>query len=46
MTVSPFPDYRKRLHGPLVAEDIGLATMRRQCPRFGDWMARLERLGR
>ena len=40
------PDYRKRLHGPLIAEDIGLATLRAECRRFGDWMDRLERLGR
>ena len=39
-------DYRKRLHGPLIAEDIGLATLRAECRRFGDWMDRLERLGR
>ena len=40
------PDFRKRLHGPLVAENVGLARMRMECPRFGDWLARLERLGR
>ena len=40
------PDYRKRLHGPLVAENIGLAAMREECPRFGNWMDRLEGLGR
>ena len=40
------PDYRKRLHGPLVAENVGLAAMRRECRRFGRWMDRLEGLGR
>ena len=39
------PDYQKRLHGPLIAEDIGLDTLRVECPRFADWMDRLERLG-
>ena len=39
------PDYRKRLHGPLIAEDIGVATLRAECRRFGNWMDRLERLG-
>ena len=40
------PDYRKRLHGPLVAENVGLAAIRSECLRFGGWMDRLERLGR
>ena len=40
------PDYRKRLHGPLVAENVGLAAMRTECRRFGRWMDRLEGLGR
>lgn len=39
------PDYRKRLHGPLVAENVGLAAMRSECRRFGQWLARLEQLG-
>ena len=40
------PDYRKRLHGPLVAENVGLAAMRTECRRFGRWMDRLEGLAR
>lgn len=36
--------YRKRLHGPLLAERIGLETMRQECPRFGAWLRRLESL--
>ena len=36
-------DYRKRLHGPLITEDIGLPTLPVECRRFGAWMARLER---
>ena len=40
------PDFRKRLHGPLVAENVGLAAIRTACPRFGAWMDRLERLAR
>lgn len=40
------PDYRKRLHGPLVAENVGLAAMRTECRRFGRWMDRLEGFGR
>ena len=37
--------YQKRLHGPPVAEKIGLDVIREQCPRFGDWISRLESLG-
>ena len=36
--------YRKRLHGPLVAMEIGLDAIRRECPRFHAWMERLESL--
>ena len=38
------PRYGKVLHGPLVAEEIGLTTIREQCPRFGNWISRLESL--
>ena len=36
--------YRKRLHGPLVAMEIGLEAIRAECPRFNEWMIRLESL--
>lgn len=39
------PRYRKSLHGPLVAEAIGLEPMRSGCPRFGKWLSTLESLG-
>ena len=38
------PRYRKRLHGPLVAEAIGLERIRAECPRFDGWVTRLETL--
>ena len=38
------PSYDKRVDGPLLAEKIGLPTIRAQCPRFGQWVARLESL--
>lgn len=38
--------YRKRLHGPVLAEQIGLEMMRGECPRFDAWLRRLESLGR
>lgn len=38
------PRYRKRLHGPLVAEATGLERIRGECPRFDGWVRRLEAL--
>ena len=38
------PRYRKRVHGPDVAERIGLGAIRAECPRFHDWLTRLESL--
>ena len=37
-------DYDENVAGPLLAEDIGLATLRIRCPHFGDWLTRLEQL--
>lgn len=39
-------DYVKRLHGPLIASRTGLPAIREQCPRFNDWIGRIEALGR
>ena len=36
--------YRKRLHGPMVAQHIGLARIRAECPRFNRWLCCIERL--
>ena len=41
-----FPHYRKRLHGPLVAMEIGLEAIRAECPRFNEWVTGLESLPR
>ena len=38
------PRYRKRLHGPLIAAETGLDTIRAECPRFNAWLERLETL--
>ena len=38
------PRYRKRLHGPLVAEATGLERIRGECPGFDGWLRRLEAL--
>ena len=39
------PRYNKRLHGPILAEEIGLDTIRAECPRFNAWVTYLESLG-
>ena len=39
------PGYRKRLFGPILAEEAGLARIRAECPRFDSWVSRLESLG-
>ncbi|MDE1484662.1 DUF4276 family protein [Xenorhabdus bovienii] len=35
------PHYHKTLHGPLIAGDIGLDTIRSQCPHFNQWLETL-----
>jgi len=42
--LSIFSQYDKVLHGSLVALDIGLETIRRECPMFNSWIERLESL--
>ena len=39
------PHYNKRVHGPDVAMEIGLDTIRKECVRFNAWLTRLELLG-
>ena len=39
-----FPGYEKPLSGAIAALEIGLQTMRDQCPHFGGWLRRLELL--
>ncbi len=34
----------ERLHGPLVAAEVGLSAIRAECPRFNDWLTRMESL--
>jgi hypothetical protein len=36
--------YRKTVHGPLVLEATGLAKLRAACPRFNEWVTKLEGL--
>lgn len=37
-----FPEYNKVLHGPTLAQRIGLGRIAAKCPRFAAWLTRLE----
>ena len=37
--------YDKRTHGPRIAAHIGIDKIRFKCPRFNEWLAKLETLG-
>jgi Domain of unknown function (DUF4276) len=37
-----FPAYKKTLHGPTIAQRIGLEQIRKECPHFNDWLTKLE----
>ena len=39
------PMYRKRRYGYIVAKTIGISKIREECPRFNEWLERLEVLG-
>jgi hypothetical protein len=41
-----FPHYQKVLFGPAIAQAIGLARIRQECPHFTQWLERLEVLAR
>jgi len=43
--LSRFPGYQKVLHGPNTLNRIGLATIRRECGHFNEWVAKLEHVG-
>ncbi len=44
--IANVPEYagRKASAGPILAERIGLRTLREKCPHFGEWLSKLERL--
>jgi len=42
--LAAMPGYQKPVHGPLIACDIGLDVMRRECPHFSGWLQTLEAL--
>jgi hypothetical protein len=37
-------NYRKTVHGPNIANEIGMDVLREKCAGFGDWLSRLEAL--
>jgi hypothetical protein len=42
--VKRFPGYEKQksVAGPLILKQIGLTTLRQQCPHFNQWIQRIE----
>ena len=46
--IRAIPEYegRKASAGPIVAERIGLSTMRDKCAHFAEWLAKLENLAK
>ena len=42
--VGAIPRYRKSVHGPQVAETMGMEAIQAECPRFREWVSRLESL--
>jgi Domain of unknown function (DUF4276) len=38
------PRYKKPLNGPQIAQDIGIAAIRKECRHFNQWLERLESL--
>ncbi|MBN0986115.1 DUF4276 family protein [Amphritea pacifica] len=42
--LAAIPAYKKTLHGPMIANEIGIDAMRDQCPHFNDWIKSIESL--
>lgn len=43
--INAMPGYQKTVHGPLIACEIGLDSIRGACPHFDQWLQRIEALG-
>lgn len=41
--VQLLPDYQKPVAGPLIIQQIGLPTLRRECAHFNQWIGRIEK---
>lgn len=37
--------YEKPVHGNIAILEIGFEVLKRHCPQFGAWLARIERVG-
>lgn len=42
--LSYVPGYQKTVHGPTALAEVGLQRLRSACPRFSEWVGRLETL--
>lgn len=42
--LAAMPSYQKTFHGPLIACEIGLDSMRAACPHFHSWLTKIEGL--
>jgi len=40
------PSYQETLHGPAAVQRVGLAAIRKQCPRLDAWVCQLEGLAK
>jgi Domain of unknown function (DUF4276) len=40
--ISVYHGYRKVIEGTVAAQEVGMETMRQQCPHFHQWVSRLE----
>lgn len=38
------PDYKKRRHGPVIAQKIGLYKIKNECPFFAKWLEQIRQL--
>ncbi|MBU4305655.1 MAG: DUF4276 family protein [Candidatus Omnitrophica bacterium] len=39
------PEYRKNLHGPLIAKRVGIETLLNECSHFNQWIQKIRQLG-
>jgi hypothetical protein len=39
-----FPEFDKKLDGPMICSEIGLDKIREACPRFDSWLIKLEKI--
>ncbi len=42
--LSLYPRYEKPLDGPIIALEVGLGTIRKECPHFNEWLTWMENI--